>query len=71
MAIDDDPQTQIIVDVERLVVEVPAIGFEEPFPMDPSVQQRFLQGLDDIGITLGHAAEIDAFEASRASWLPA
>ena len=39
--------------------------------MDPSVQQRFLQGLDDIGITLGHAAEIDAYEASRASWLPA
>ncbi len=71
VAIDDDPQTQIIVDVTRLVVEVPAIGLEEPFPMDPSVQQRFLQGLDDIGITLGHAAEIDAYEASRASWLPA
>ena len=70
-AIGDDPQTQIIVDVTRVVVEVPAIGLEEPFPMDPSVQQRFLQGLDDIGITLGHAAEIDVYEAGRASWLPA
>ena len=71
VAIDDDPQTQIIVDVTRLVVEVPAIGLEEPFPMDPSVQKRFLLGLDDIGITLGHADEIDAYEAGRASWLPA
>ena len=70
-AIDDDPQTQLIVDVTRLVVEVPAIGLEEPFPMDRSVQERFLQGLDDIGITLAHAAEIDAYEAGRAAWLPA
>ena len=40
--------------------------------MDPSVQERFLQGLDDIGITLGHAAEIDAYESHAGpSWLPA
>ena len=49
----------------------PSIGLVEPFPMDPSVQERFLDGLDDIGITLGHADEIDAYEAHRASWLPA
>ena len=41
-AIDDDPATEITVDVERLVVEVPAIGLAEPFPMDPSTQDRFL-----------------------------
>ena len=70
-AIDDDPQTQITVDVERLLVEVPSIGLAEPFPMDPSVQERFLNGLDDIGITLGHADEIDTYEANRAVWLPA
>ena len=68
-AIDDDPATEITVDVERLVVEVPAIGLVEPFPMDPSTQDRFLSGLDDVGITLRHAGEIDAFEATRASWL--
>jgi 3-isopropylmalate/(R)-2-methylmalate dehydratase small subunit len=70
-AIDDDSQTQITVDVERLLVEVPAIGLAEPFPMDRSVQERFLHGLDDIAITLGHAGEIDAYEAHRPSWLPA
>ena len=53
-AIDDDPATEITVDVERLVVEVPAIGLVEPFPMDPATQERFLGGLDDVGITLRH-----------------
>jgi 3-isopropylmalate/(R)-2-methylmalate dehydratase small subunit len=70
-AIDDEPQTQITVDVERLLVEVPSIGLAETFPMDPSVQERFLHGLDDIGITLTHADEIDTYESHRPSWLPA
>ena len=60
---------EITVDVERLLVEVPAVGFVEPFPMDPPTQHRFLDGLDDIGITLSHADEIDAFEATRPAWL--
>ena len=68
-AIDDDPATEITVDVERLVVEVPAIGLVEPFPMDPATQERFLGGLDDVGITLRHAAAIDDFEATRPAWL--
>ena len=64
--IDDDPQTQITVDVERLLVEVPTIGLAEPFPLDAATQERYLHGLDDVGITLRHADEIDAFEADRA-----
>ena len=68
-AIEADPTTEIVVDVERLVVEVPAIGLDEPFPMDPPTQHRFLHGLDDVGITLTHADEIDAYEATRAAWL--
>ncbi len=70
-AIDADPRTTIVVDVERLVVEVPAIGLVEPFPMDAPTRQRFLEGLDDIGITLTHVDAIDAYEARRASWLTA
>ena len=37
--------------------------------MDAATQHRFLNGLDDVGITLTHADEIDAFEASRPAWL--
>jgi 3-isopropylmalate/(R)-2-methylmalate dehydratase small subunit len=29
-----------------------------------------LEGLDDIGITLRHVNEIDAFEATRPTWKP-
>jgi 3-isopropylmalate/(R)-2-methylmalate dehydratase small subunit len=68
-AIDADPSTEITVDVERLVVEVPSIGLVEPFPMDPATQERFLGGLDDVGITLRHESAIDAYEATRPSWL--
>jgi 3-isopropylmalate/(R)-2-methylmalate dehydratase small subunit len=68
-AIDDAPATQITVDVERLLVEVPSIGLEEPFPMDRSTQDRYLGGLDDVGITMRHEAEIDAYEATRPTWL--
>jgi 3-isopropylmalate/(R)-2-methylmalate dehydratase small subunit len=68
-AIDADPKTVIVVDMERLTVEVPAAGIEAPFPMPPADRHRFLNGLDDIGITLGHAADIDTFESHRPAWL--
>jgi len=67
--IEADPSTQIVVDVERLQVEVPAAGLVEPFPMDPPTQHRFLEGLDDVGITLTHADDIDRYERSRPAWL--
>ena len=68
-AIDADADTQIVVDVQRLRVEVPAADIDEPFPLEPSTQHRFLHGLDDIGITLGHEPEIAAHESSRPAWL--
>lgn len=69
--IDEDPKVEITVDMERLTVEVPAKGFKESFPMDAPTQHRFLNGLDDIGITMTHAGEIDAYESRRPSWLKA
>ena len=67
--IEADPQTQIVVDLERLVMEVPSAGIVTPFPMDPATQHRFLDGLDDVGITLTHADAIDTYEANRPAWL--
>ena len=69
-AIEADAATEIVVDMERLVVEVPAIGLIESFPMEAQNQHRFLNGLDDVGITLSHVADIDAFESTRPAWLP-
>ena len=67
--IEADANTEITIDMERLTVEVPAAGFKESFPMDAPTQHRFLNGLDDIGITLTHADEISAFETKRPAWL--
>ncbi|MEM1332306.1 MAG: 3-isopropylmalate dehydratase small subunit [Actinomycetota bacterium] len=68
-AIEADPQTAIVIDVERRSVEVPAADVDEPFPMSDATQHRFLNGLDDIGLTLNDAAAIDTFESTRPAWL--
>ena len=68
-AIEAEPTTEIVVDMERLMVEVPAAGIAEPFPMDPPTQHRFLEGLDDIALTLTHADAIDTYESNRPSWM--
>ena len=68
-AIDADPQTEIVVDVERRTVEIPAAGITAEFPLDAPTQHRFLEGLDDVGITLAHAADIDIYEQSRPAWM--
>jgi 3-isopropylmalate/(R)-2-methylmalate dehydratase small subunit len=68
--VEADPTLELVIDVDRRVLEVPALGIEEPFPLDDAVRYRFLEGLDDVGLTLQHAADIDAFEAGRPGWMP-
>ena len=69
-AVEADPDLELTVDVERLVVSAPALGIDAPFPLDPATQERFLQGLDDIGITLRAADDIDRFESARPGFKP-
>ncbi|MGH2685074.1 MAG: 3-isopropylmalate dehydratase small subunit [Actinomycetota bacterium] len=69
-AVEADPTLEITVDVERRTISAPAAGIEAEFPLDDATRERFLEGLDDIGITLRHDADIAAFEERRASWLP-
>ena len=69
-AVQAQPGLEITVDVQRLTVEAPAIGFEAAFPLEVSTQQRFLEGLDDIALTLRHADAIAGYEQRRLGWLP-
>jgi 3-isopropylmalate/(R)-2-methylmalate dehydratase small subunit len=69
-AIEADPDLELTIDVERLILAAPAAGIECEFPLDGSTQERFLHGLDDIGITLRNVEDIDAYEARRPAWLP-
>jgi 3-isopropylmalate/(R)-2-methylmalate dehydratase small subunit len=68
-AIEDDPTLELTIDIERRTLEAPAIGLTVDFPLDDSVRHRFLEGLDDIGITMQHDAEIGDYESSRPDWL--
>ena len=68
-AIEADPTTEITVDMENLKIEVPARGIVASFPMDAPTQHRFINGLDDIGITMTHESEITSFESKRPAWL--
>jgi 3-isopropylmalate/(R)-2-methylmalate dehydratase small subunit len=69
-AVQAEPDLEITVDVARRRIEAPAAGIDAPFELSDAVQDRFLRGLDDIGLTLGHAEAIDAYEAARPDWLP-
>jgi len=69
-AVEADPRLEIVVDVETGRVYAPGTDIDAPFPMDDFTRHRLLEGLDDIALTLRHAAAIDAFEAARPGWLP-
>ncbi len=62
---------EVTVDLERQVVITPK-GEEFAFEVDAFRKHCLLNGLDDIGLTLQHADEIQAYEARRraaAPWL--
>ena len=69
-AVAADPSLEVVVDVARRLVEVPAAGISAPFHLDEDARDRLLRGLDDIGVTSEHSADIDAYEARRPGWLP-
>ena len=69
-AVEDDSTIEIVVDVVDRRVAVPAIDLDEPFELEDFHHSRLLEGLDDIGITLRHDADISAYESRRAEWLP-
>jgi 3-isopropylmalate/(R)-2-methylmalate dehydratase small subunit len=64
----EDPEAEISVDLEGRIVK--ALGFEEPFAFDSFARYRLMNGLDDIGLTLTHEDELEAFERSRPDYLP-
>jgi 3-isopropylmalate/(R)-2-methylmalate dehydratase small subunit len=63
-SVDLDCGSELTVDLERQVIVTPD-GREVSFEIDTATRHRLLNGLDDIGITLAHEGEIDAFERSH------
>ena len=67
-AIEADPGTRATVDLRAGTVTLS--GETHPFEIDAYTRWRLLEGLDDIGITLGHADAIAAYESDRPAWKP-
>src|SRR5213593_1905357 len=65
------PSYQLTVDLAAQTVTTPA-GTSFRFNIDPFPKECLLKGLDEIGLTLQHAADITAYEQRRkleAPWL--
>ncbi len=70
--LDEHPGATVTVDLESRTVsagEGPD-AIVDSFDIDDYTRWRLLEGLDDVGITLGHAETITTFESSRPSWKP-
>jgi 3-isopropylmalate/(R)-2-methylmalate dehydratase small subunit len=66
------PEYELNVSLEDQTV-TDGEGFSAKFEVDPFRKFCLLEGLDDIGLTLRHAAELDRYEARHdgAAWLKA
>jgi 3-isopropylmalate/(R)-2-methylmalate dehydratase small subunit len=67
-AIEADPALPVTVDLQAEQVRYGDVVV--PFQIDGYTRWRLLEGLDDVGLTERHLADISAFEAQRPAWLP-
>jgi 3-isopropylmalate/(R)-2-methylmalate dehydratase small subunit len=63
----EDSSRLLVVDVNRLRVEVPDAGWQREFSLDPMIRDRLLNGWDDIGLTMRRETAITAYEATEAT----
>jgi 3-isopropylmalate/(R)-2-methylmalate dehydratase small subunit len=68
VAAESDPTTEVTVDLVNR--QVRCGGLSWGFEIDDYSRWRLLEGLDDIGLTLRHMADIDKFESHRPGYLP-
>jgi 3-isopropylmalate/(R)-2-methylmalate dehydratase small subunit len=67
-AVEADPATPVTVDLQARRVTYGDVTV--PFEVDEYTRWRLLEGLDDVGLTERHLADVEAYEARRPSWLP-
>jgi 3-isopropylmalate/(R)-2-methylmalate dehydratase small subunit len=71
--LEEFPGATVTVDLESRTVKAGEgpDAIVDSFDIDDYTRWRLLEGLDDVGITLGHDAVIAAYENTRPSWKPA
>ena len=70
--LESNPGATVTVDLDSRTVRAGEghDAIEDSFDIDDYTRWRLLEGLDDVGITLSHADDIAAYEATRPSWKP-
>jgi len=68
IVLEDEPGAQVTVDLRSKTIT--AKGVSVSFELDAYTRWRLLEGLDDIGLTLRHEAEVTSLEAKRPSYMP-
>jgi 3-isopropylmalate/(R)-2-methylmalate dehydratase small subunit len=71
--LENEPGTEVTVDLQSRTITARTMSADSiavPFEVDDYTRWRLLEGLDDIGLTLRHEAEVTAFEAKRPSYKP-
>jgi 3-isopropylmalate/(R)-2-methylmalate dehydratase small subunit len=66
--LENEPGTELTVDLTEKTITAKDISVR--FEVDDYTRWRLLEGLDDIGLTLRHAEDIDRFESARPARLP-
>lgn len=66
--LESEPGAEVTVDLRSKTIT--AKGILAPFELDDYTRWRLLEGLDDISLTLSHAADVTSFEAKRAGYKP-
>lgn len=66
--LENEPGAEVTVDLQSRTIT--AKGVVASFELDGYTRWRLLEGLDDIGLTLRHEAEVTTFEAKRPSYKP-
>ncbi|MFN2569904.1 MAG: 3-isopropylmalate dehydratase small subunit [Candidatus Dormibacteria bacterium] len=64
----DRPASEATIDLQAQTLRIEELSY--PFDIDAFERHCMLEGLDDIGLTLTHEADIGEFESQRPGWMP-
>lgn len=64
-----DPSLELLVDLTAQTIGTGDGSWTRQFEIDPFRKYRLLRGLDDISMTLEYVSDIEAYEATRPSWM--
>ena len=67
-ALENRPGTEVTVDLDARTAVCGDLSVA--LEIDDYTRWRLMEGLDDIGLTLRHVADVDAFEHARPRWMP-